>query len=278
MGKASVSDKLSEVITVGQEGGGRASLLDVLNSKLKVKLVEGGVYGSKDEIVSVPVYGLISVSTSRMVSMIQRGVTEFFNGTVILGDPFKATVIVEEQGNIAATSTLDNIAVEELYRPPWYDESYSVAYIGERLYKPTLGTGSIQDVAKQSQVPPDTTVFVKAGGQVLTHTTLTSLAHAYGGYLQLPSSEARDKYVENYVRRPVANILDVYGADGLLTTEISPVKVQDTDKECAPGSTIDHAHPAETTERLTYDTKQLIDIKKEKAKIYIDSTKGDAFR
>ena len=66
------------------------------------------------------------------------------------------------------------------------------------MYTPILGCGSVQDVVPLD-VPRDTSVNTDEGS-ALTHTTGTSLLHAYAGYKNAPANFTSE-YVNSFVRR-----------------------------------------------------------------------------
>lgn len=271
-----ILDNLATVI----QGTGR-TILQFLNEEL---LVEGVPADSALSAMGGKVYAyqLISVDTARVLSEISGGKTSFFNEVLSLGNPYSltllATALVLPPPGGLGNDALRSVVVEELYRPPWYDSSYSVANIGRELYTPLLKVGSVQDSVSRTGVPPNASAIDIDGVIQPTHTTKLALSSAYSGYGALPAADARERFVEAYVRRPIANVLDVFGGDtGLLTTPVGDIGVVDSEEECADPDTTDHSVPA-TTKGTSMSTDTISGEILERVKDYVSSTKGDAFR
>ena len=81
-----------------------------------------------------------------------------------------------------------------------------------------------------------------------------------------------------FVRRPIANVLDVLGDFGLLTTPIADAYVVDLGQICNKTKVRDLAGVDETSRSLTFDPNELVSEKRQGVVAYVSSTKGDAFR
>lgn len=227
-------------------------------------------------------YQLIGIDEGLLLSEVANGKTSFFNGTVSFGNPYSltllATTLILPSPGGTGHDALSNVVVEELYRPPWYSAKYSVANIGRELYSEFLKVGSVQDAISRTAVPPDASTTDSDGAIQPTYTTRLSLSSAYAGYRALPAAAARERFVEAYTRRPIANVLDVYGeGTGLLTAPIGDIGVVDAESECADPEDTDHSVPAKTS-GAHMSTEDIIEEIRERAGSYISSTKGDAFR
>ena len=90
--------------------------------------------------------------------------------------------------------------------------------------------------------------------------------------------QSKSEYVNSFVRRPISNILDVLGDNGLLTTEIADAAVVDLQQVCSKTKVRDLSAADATTKSLTFDPNELVLEKRENVTLYVNSTKGDAFR
>lgn len=261
------------------EGG--LNIISLLQKKVTVKIRDGlhkqrSVNALKGE-VQVNWWSLMPVDSTRMMEMIREGKTEFFDRAIVVPQNAEKEVAVYLEGpkSEGDAGSSDRVAVEELYRPPWFSDIFSIAKIGAEVYTPILGCGSVQDVVPLD-VPRDTSVNTDEGS-ALTHTTGTSLLHAYAGYKNAPTN-FKSEYVNSFVRRPIANVLDVLGADGLLTTEVADACVVDLGSICNPTKVRDLADVDATTKSLTFNPDALVLEKRRNVELYTSSIKGDAFR
>lgn len=171
----------------------------------------------------------------------------------------------------------DNVGAEDLYRPIWYDEQYALANIGQALYVPLLGCGSVQDAVPASVQKDAVSIDVAdPSRQTPTYRTHTAVAAALRPYLTLDSVEARTAYVHNYVRRDVADIADLLGPHGLYSWQSAPYVV-DAATGCPPGfapenGTVGDGHPP------SIDPAAVLMDKREAARRYQRSTEKGAFR
>jgi hypothetical protein len=225
-------------------------------------------------------FSLLPIDTSRITSDAKAGNPMFYFGG---GISFPSNALTEVSvftqassgvGNEQATAA-EKVAVEELYRPPWFSETFSIANIGQAVYQRILGCGSVQDVVPTS-VPKDTSVNV-SGGSLLAHSTQLSLLNAYQGYRRAPV-HSKGEFVNAFVRRPISSVLDVLGDGGLLTTPIADPCVVDFGRICNVTKVRDLAATDETSKSLTFSPSELVSEKRVHVLAYINSTKGDAFR
>lgn len=205
--------------------------------------------------------------------------TSYFGGGISFLSSVTREVSVYPQASApsadAPATAAEKVAVEELYRPPWFSNIFSIATIGDAVYRRALGCGSVQDVVPTS-VPKDTSVNA-TGGSLLTHTTRLSLFHAYQGYRKAPIY-SKGEFVNAFVRRPIANVLDVLGPGGLLTTPIVDACVVDLGAICNKSKVRNLAAVDTTSKSLTFAPNELVSEKRSSAVAYISSVKGDAFR
>lgn len=260
---------------------GTKTALQLLNTKVKVQLQRG----IHDEDASAALKGeheitllaLLPLDVERIIASIVAGTTSFFNDAMSFPSNAFTSVSVffdaGEQGTTPVAS--EKVAVEELYRPPWFSDIFSIANIGKAIYQHALGCGSVQDAVPAS-VPRDTTVNTANGG-LLTHTTQTSLLEAYRAYKEAPAY-SKGEFVNAFVRRPIANVQDVLGENGLLTTPIADACVVDLGQICNKSKVRDLAATDATSTSLTFDPNELVSEKRAGVNAYIASIKGDAFR
>lgn len=166
-----------------------------------------------------------------------------------------------------AQALSQNIVQEELYRPSWYSNAFSTARIGRDVYMSVLGTGSVQD--KAANAPKNHVVSL---GGVSTPVTSTYEA-VRAAYRQYSASTNRGAFVRSYVSRPIANVADAFGTDGLFTADLIPPPVVVPGLGCGPVATT----PTRTT-TPTYATESILSEKDAAAKAYIVSTRKEAFR
>lgn len=257
------------------------SLLQMLQHKIKASLKEGihekGKAYSVSSEIEVNWWVLMPIDSARLMDMLKQGQTEFFSRAYL----FPKTALTEALAYLGAgpesaeSVASEKIAVEELYRPPWFSDIFSIAKIGKDVYTHTLGCGSVQD-SVPSEIDKDTSANTSEGA-ILTYTTRTSLLQAYMGYRNAPQG-SKAEYVSSFVRRPIANVLDVIGENGLLTTRIADARVVDLSRMCDPTRTRDHAATDATTKSLTFAPDALVSEKRENVILYVNSTNGDAFR
>lgn len=264
-----VSDCTTRVFSKGE------TVSDIIALDVKISHV------GKEYTVSLAQFLLID--QERLLEETLAGKFTFFVGRVSLGDAphesanvFIETPVGPPSPEAVPSDTPTNVALEEVYRPPWFSDNYSIKNIGDKLYFPILKCGSVQDLVPPEE-PHDTTVNVDGDAMQTTYSTRKSLLHAYRGYLSLQDPALRDRYVSTYVRRPVANVLDVIEEYGLLKTPLAEPLVVDHKKLCPPGTDQDHITPAHTTTHMSVEGDKLIDEKQSLVKTYITSTKGDAF-
>ena len=255
------------------------TLLSLLNQKAVTTLKEGvqderNFHALRGQ-VTVTWWKLMPVDVDRLITQVEGGKVSFFDKALVLPKNVLSSVSAYLNATTDGSSASEKIAVEELYRPPWYNDIFSIAKIGQSVYKPVLGCGSIQDVVPTS-IPRDTSVNTDAG-VVLAHTTKTSLLQAYQGYSNA-GQNAKSEYVNAFVRRPISNIQDVLGLHGLLTTEVADACVVDLRQMCNPTKVRDLAAVDTTTKSLTFDPNVLVSEKRHNVTLYVNSTKGDAFR
>lgn len=161
-------------------------------------------------------------------------------------------VILHEKIEVPLTGKMP---VEEVIRPRgWFSPKYENTAIGEGIYRPFFGCGSVVDqllvalgdTAIASQAPPDEepTVDVATGDPVsfvaevskvessrLSYTVekaLNTLSYIYG--LVRSRNLDVDEFISSYTRRPVATLREVLG-DPDLSLKVTGMKV-----EVDPGS------------------------------------------
>jgi hypothetical protein len=260
------------------------SIFEAMFEQIDVTLVEG-VHRKESSFAlkgqhKVTWFSLLPVDISRIYSDAKAGnSTSYFGGALSFPTNVLSEVSVFPQAsapdsNQPATAA-EKVAVEELYRPPWFSDTFSIANIGQAIYQDVLGCGSVQD-AVPSSTPKDTSVNV-SGGSLLTHSTRLSLLNAYNGYRRAPA-HSKGEFVNAFVRRPIANVLDVLGDNGLLTTPIADPCVVDLGKICNVTKVRDLAGTDATSKSLTFTPSELVSEKRVHALAYVNSTKGDAFR
>lgn len=136
------------------------------------------------------------------------------------------------------------IPIEESIRPPWFSPLYSNVFIGEHIYEPFFGTGSIVDeglfltpegtaffgtpeerrelLAKLQQADGDTATMAQAleeinrdslGGMPDVETAVDALAFLYGEVRR----QGLDvhQFIADYTRRPIATLKDILGSADL---------------------------------------------------------------
>lgn len=127
------------------------------------------------------------------------------------------TIYTVPAGGTAAV----NVPIEESIRPKYIDDIYASPLIGERVYTPLLGIGSVHDVAmsaadKQGKLQYTYELYPSGAA---TKTTKSShaledivdvLAGAYGDF----ASHASSVRALRSVQRPIATIKDLLGEDG----------------------------------------------------------------
>lgn len=126
------------------------------------------------------------------------------------------------------------ILAEELYRPAWYGDNFSVVNIGKEVYQKLIGSRSVQDYLEGSNTDKDSVVVNKLTNSVEdVYSTKKSILYAVDIYNKLVNSENKVRYVESYVRRPIANMADIVGPLGFITNkESDSVYVEDHSKNC----------------------------------------------
>jgi hypothetical protein len=219
----------------------------------------GGKYNTltKDDYFSTP------------DSFDRNAAQSFFMNSVTVGSTESIIWYAHE-----ATTSDEDLAIEELYRPPWYSDRYSVASIGKEVYEPIIKIGSVQDKVGSGEFRK--AVVNSPLGDVLTHTTKAAIMSAYNAYNAL-STVTRDKFVEQYVRRPISHVYDLIGPTGMLDMDIIDPKVVDPTKKCPPEAVIPAGHVSDHRS-TSLSIEKLIDLKKSAAITYKRSTSKDAFR
>lgn len=259
-----------------------SSLFELIQRKFTVSLIEG-IQDPKKEFslpksFEVSWWALMPIDSKRMLGMIKEGKVDFFDRTYLFPENAHKSVSVYLAGSTnedAEATAAEKIAVEELYRPPWFSDIFSIAKIGKDVYSHVLGCGSVQDVVSPN-TPKDTSANTNEG-TALTYTTKLSLLESYRGYMAAPS-QSKSEFVNGFVRRPIANVLDVLGNYGLLTTEIADAAVVDLQQICNKTKVRDLSKTDATTKSLTFDPNELVLEKRENVMLYVNSTRGDAFR
>lgn len=183
--------------------------------------------------------------------------------------------VFEQIGNAFGLDA--NVGTEDLFRAFWYGEQYSLANIGKALYQDLVGCGSVQDVVPTA-IPTDAVSVDVAAPSVTTPTyrTHTALHTALAPYRVLSDVNARTAYVHSYVRRDVADIIDVIGPRGLYSWQSCP-NVTDFAEACPPN----HAPAAGTVEKNhppTVDPAAILRDKRDAAEKYEHSTRKAVFR
>jgi len=167
-------------------------------------------------------------------------------------------------------------SAEDMCRPIWYDDQYSLANIGQALYQTLLGCGSVQDSVPQSE-PFDTKSYeISTKVDVPTHKTSTALAFYLRTYGGLQTRDARLNFVHSYVRRPVADLNDVIGPRGLYSWVSAP-QVADAQGDCPPGRR--PAHGTHGASRApVFDPLVILEDKRGAARRYAQGARKAAFR
>lgn len=142
--------------------------------------------------------------------------------------------------------TIASIPVEEALRPPWFSPNYSNWFIGDNIYKPFFGCGSVADaavfttpsgsgsfgtnratqsdlLAKLSAADGDSTKMAQVVADIKTsdlatdapdvESSIDALAYIYGEIRRMGLDV--HKFVNDYTRRPVASMRDIFGSDDL---------------------------------------------------------------
>ena len=170
-----------------------------------------------------------------------------------------------------------SLVTEELYRPSWYGENFSALNIGEKVYSPLLGSGSVQDYLANSTEEKDAAIFdTEADSVKEVYSTKKSILYALKIYNAMTSSVAREQFVESYVKRPVANMGDILGPKGFFSDiDESEVSVVDNTKNCPPGKVqVEHGHTKETS----VDPNLVIEEKRHACNTYEVHTRRRAFK
>lgn len=129
----------------------------------------------------------------------------------------EVTIYTAPAGGTAAV----NVPIEESIRPKYIDDIYASPLIGERVYTPLLGIGSVHDVAmsaaaKQGKLQYTYELYPSGAA---TKTTKSShaledivdvLAGAYGDF----ASHASSVRALRSIKRPIATIKDLLGEGG----------------------------------------------------------------
>lgn len=260
------------------------SIFEAMFEEIDVTLVEG-VHRKESSFAlkgqyKVTWFSLLPIDTGRIFADAKAGKpTFYFGGALSFPTNVLSEVSVFPQAaapdSTQPATAAEKVAVEELYRPPWFSDTFSIANIGQSIYQGVLGCGSVQDAVPNS-TPKDTSVNV-SGGSLLTYSTRLSLINAYNGYRRAPV-HSKGEFVNAFVRRPIANVLDVLGDNGLLTTPIADPCVVDLGKICNVTKVRDLAGTDATSKSLTFTPSALVSEKRVHALAYVNSIKGDAFR
>lgn len=148
-------------------------------------------------------------------------------------------VIVE---SVKGAPLSSNIPFEELIRPPWFSPLYSSIFIGDRIYKPFFGTGSVVDegmfLTPQGNLLTNTsqsrsaliTQLLSADGDTIKTAQIFEQAKSSGSIKDVPSVEQAvdalayvygqvkrqgldvHRFVSDYTSRPIATLEQMLGS------------------------------------------------------------------
>lgn len=150
---------------------------------------------------------------------------------------------------VKSTRTIrKTVPIEEAMRPPWFTPLYSNWLIGDDIYQPFFGTGSIVDQAAfqfsdgisvfglDPEAQQDIRERIKAAngdlkeineileeaspGQLANVPDITTAADALAFIYGKVKQNGLDvhRFVQDYVRRPIATMKDIFGDEGLSYT------------------------------------------------------------
>lgn len=114
-----------------------------------------------------------------------------------------------------------SLPIEEVLRPTWISTIYQNSQIGDNVYTPLFGTGSITDAKNLPDVPSVT----------FAGNTMVSIENAVD-YLTFKYSQSRadkqnNSFAESYTYRPIATFRDIFGDKenpGFATNLLDPSK------------------------------------------------------
>ncbi len=191
--------------------------------------------------------------TTKNPQLISQGPLELFTGTKTRTKPsksekrffvWKRITIYEEKPSGKKLSKL--IPVEEAMRPAWFSPLYSNWFIGDEIYQPFFGTGSVVDFALFQAVDSNQRVGASFGtGRMQQEAMLDKLRDAGGDFMAitkiLEEAKAKNisdvpdvesaldalayiygevrrlgldvhKFVHDYTRRPIATMENIFGS------------------------------------------------------------------
>lgn len=215
------------------------------------------------EADDLTVLDLLPFDFEKMRDQVETNAVDIAGGAVRLG----ITSAIGLSKGTQARALAQNVVQEELYRPSWYSTSFSSVRIGREVYRDIIGVGSVQD--KAVNATKNHVVPINGVNQPVV-STYDAIIAAYRDYA---SSQNKAAFVRRYINRPIADINDIFGQDGLMTARIVPPSVVIPGASCGPISTSESS-----TATTTYSTQAIIDEKNNAALAYITSTRKEAFR
>jgi hypothetical protein len=163
--------------------------------------------------------------------------------------------------------------IEELYRPDWYDNSYSVQNIGKEIYTPLLGCDSIyaitnKDLKKTAKLTVD-------GVTEDVYSTADIMNDVLSTYNKLGSPELKDTLSGNYNFRPLVSLPEVFGPGGLYSSFREQAFVNDPSLKCTPKS---QDTGSGNTKESEYDPSLVYNEKRKAVIAYVLSVSKESFR
>lgn len=197
----------------------------------------------------------------------------------LTADSLKFEIFAVKDSLISLSSdgvSVKSVVSEELYRPSWYGESFSVANIGKNVYKKLLESNSVQSYLAGSGIETDAVLVNKNTGQLVdVYSTKLSVLYAAYIYKNIQSSIGKENFVDAYVRRPITNMVDVVGPKGFFIDKDSfNVFVSDYSKDCPEGN----INEEEKVKNPSIDPDTVIEEKREACNTYEVVTRKRVFR
>ncbi len=180
---------------------------------------------------------------------------------------------IESVGVYVEEDRITTPMAEELARPTWFSDDYSVKHVGERIYQKLLGTGSILDNLPDSL--PRNAIITVDNAQESFIQTADALAYFRGQYENASQRGGAfsEAFVKNSTYRPIASIADVRRMFSDLGSRVNRVS---TNERCLPGTAV--SEESEQTRQNRLDPSTLHEEKAAAVSLYKDSVKWRAKR
>jgi hypothetical protein len=242
---------LRGLTTQGQRPNGTAILIPATSGKLRIggKGPKGGtitqIQLASDQVVAITIQDL-NFAEQGKTGRKQTASSALKQKSSATDYVWQKAIIYE---NLPNNKTTRPIPVEESLRPPWFSALYSNLYIGDNIYQPFFGTGSLVDQAvfstpfgtgatganKQQQEQLASQIKAADGNiqqiqQILSSATpeqlsdipsieqsADALAYLYGEIRRLNLDVHR--FIADYTHRPIATLENIFGTQDLNYTQ-----------------------------------------------------------